>query len=154
MVDSAADMRTFPYWMAALLTVAADQLSKWQAARAVDPGQSVPLAGELLRLTRVHNPGGAFGLFPHHQVAFVGLSCAVAALLTAALIFGWLPGRLPRAGGALLWAGAVGNLVDRLRWGYVLDFLELSLLPVFNLADLAVVAGVGLVGWGLLRGRP
>lgn len=102
----------------------------------------------LLRLTRVHNPGGAFGLFPQHRTAFLILSGGVALVLTFALGLGgnrWL-----RLGGALLWAGAWGNFIDRLAYGYVLDFLELPRFLVFNVADSAVVVGAVLLAVGLV----
>lgn len=102
----------------------------------------------LLRLTRVHNPGGAFGLFPQHRTAFLILSGGVALVLTLALGLGgnrWL-----RLGGALLWAGAWGNFIDRLAYGYVLDFLELPRFLVFNVADSAVVVGAVLLAVGLV----
>ncbi|HIQ00112.1 TPA: signal peptidase II, partial [Candidatus Bipolaricaulota bacterium] len=55
-----------------------------------------------------------------------------------------------RGGGALLWAGAWGNFIDRFAYGYVLDFLELPRFPVFNLADAAVVVGAVLLAVGLV----
>ena len=147
MVDFLA-MRRWPYPALGLLILAVDRLTKAWVASSLAPGESVPLLDGLLRLTRVHNPGGAFGLFPQHRTAFLILSGGVALVLTFALGLGgnrWL-----RLGGALLWAGAWGNFIDRLAYGYVLDFLELPRFLVFNVADSAVVVGAVLLAVGLV----
>lgn len=136
----------------ALLTlgvVALDQGTKAWAARTLSVGVSQPLLGDFIRLTRVHNPGGAFGLLPRSTGAFIAVSVVVVVALGWALFRGRWRG-LARAGGALLLGGALGNLIDRLRWGYVLDFLELPSFPVFNAADSAIVLGAGLLGLSLL----
>ena len=141
-------MRRWPYPALGLLILAADRLTKAWVASSLAPGESVTLLDGLLRLTRVHNPGGAFGLFPQHRTAFLILSGGVALVLTFALGLGgnrWL-----RLGGALLWAGAWGNFIDRLAYGYVLDFLELPRFLVFNVADSAVVVGAVLLAVGLV----
>ncbi len=108
------------------------------------------VAGDLLRITLVHNPGAAFGLLPKHTTLFLALATAVAVAL------GWvLVGRrqwfASRAGLALLWAGTVGNLIDRYRWGHVVDFLQVPHWPVFNIADSALVVGALLIAWSLVR---
>ncbi len=102
--------------------------------------------GDVLRLTRVHNPGGAFGLLPDHTNVLLGVSVAVT------LIVGWMLWRariswVSRSGLTLLWAGTVGNLIDRVRWGYVLDFVQIPYFPVFNVADSAIVLGAALIAW-------
>jgi len=142
-------MRRSPYFLLSGCVLGLDRLSKWLVLRSFLPGESVPVIDGVLRLTRVHNAGGAFGLFPNHRGAFVALSAAVAAGLFAALLFGWLPGRLVRSGASLLLAGAVGNLVDRLSYGFVLDFVELPHFPVFNIADSAIVLGALLMAIGI-----
>lgn len=135
--------RVFPLLLS-LAVVALDQGVKAWATRALTLGVPRPLLGDAVRLTRVHNPGGAFGLFPQHPGAFV----AVSVVLVGALGMFLLLGRWRRWGGAgagLLLGGAVGNLVDRIRWGYVLDYLEIPWFSVFNVADTAIVAGATLV---------
>ena len=141
-------MRRWPYPALGLFVLAADRLTKAWVAASLAPGESIPLLGNFLHLTRVHNPGGAFGLFPQHRTAFLVISGGVALALTFVLGLGgnrWL-----RGGGALLWAGAWGNFIDRFAYGYVLDFLELPRFPVFNLADAAVVVGAVLLAVGLV----
>jgi signal peptidase II len=147
-------MRRWPYLALGSLALAADRFTKWWVLRSLAPGESIPLVDGFLRLTRVHNPGGAFGFLPQGRVAFLLLSGGVAVAATWALLLG-LPGtRWPRLGLALLWAGAWGNFIDRLLYGHVLDFIEVPHFPVFNLADSAVVAGAALLALGLLWRRP
>lgn len=135
--------RPFPFLLS-LAVVALDQGVKAWATRALTLGVPRPLVGDAVRLTRVHNPGGAFGLFPHNPGAFIAVSVVLVGALGAFLLRGgWR--RLGSVGGALLLGGAVGNLVDRLRWGYVLDFLEIRGFPVFNVADAAIVTGATFV---------
>lgn len=139
----------WPYFVLACSVLGLDRLTKALVSGSLRPGESIPLLDGVLRLTRVHNSGAAFGLFPQHRAVFLGLSCGVALGLTLALGAGLLTRRLVMIGGALLWAGAVGNLIDRLSWGYVLDFVEFSHFPVFNVADCAIVVGAFFLAAGL-----
>lgn len=123
--------------------VAADQVLKALVGRLIPVGSSVPVIAGVLALTHVHNPGVAFSLLR-------GVPAALPAALTAVLLAVLLGGgrRLPvvgQAGLALLCGGAVGNLIDRVRIGAVVDYVDLQVWPVFNLADVAVTAGAAMV---------
>ncbi|HEY8552434.1 MAG TPA: signal peptidase II [Thermaerobacter sp.] len=141
----------------ALLVLAADQATKAWALAHVAPHGSVPAVPGLVRWTYVQNRGAAFGLFQNQTTFFV----VVAAIVIAVILY-WLP-RLPGRAGMIRLAlglqlgGAVGNLIDRLRWGYVVDFVDLDFWPlhrwpVFNVADAAIVTGTALLVLWLLRG--
>ncbi|HEY8418108.1 MAG TPA: signal peptidase II, partial [Limnochordales bacterium] len=124
----------------------------WVISR-LAPGQSRPVLPGLLYLTRLHNPGAAFGLFAYQQELLA--AGAVLVLLVA-----WWRRReiqrLPsgmRFGLALGLGGAVGNLIDRVGRGAVVDFIDILVLPVFNVADTAIVAGVVILIWYVLLGR-
>jgi len=145
-------MRALRPFLLAAAVLALDQGLKAWADRASAIGESRPLLGDVVRLTRVHNPGGAFGIFPEHPEAFIAVSAAVVVGLAAILLLGRWRG-MSRVGCAVLLAGGAGNLIDRVRWGYVLDFFDISGYPVFNLADAAIVVGAGLVALSLLVGR-
>ncbi len=136
----------------ALCILGLDQLAKWAVGSHLALGESVPIIGDVVRLTRVHNTGGAFGLLPEHAGLFMGVAASVSLAGAFALLSRRVHG-LTRIGLTVFWAGTVGNLVDRLRWGHVLDFLEIPYWPVFNIADAAIVVGAGLLCWRLLRGR-
>ncbi|MEW6047032.1 MAG: signal peptidase II [Bacillota bacterium] len=139
----------------ALGAVAVDQAAKWAIARWIPPGESIDLVGRLVRLTHVTNPGAAFGLFEGRYELFVFATASVLVLA------GVLATRFERprsqwalAGIGLAAGGAAGNLIDRLRNGAVLDFIDVGVWPVFNLADTAIVSGVALLFWHLLRQAP
>lgn len=137
--------------VASLAPVILDQGLKIWAVRALAPGETWPLWGEIFRLTRVHNPGAAFGLFPRGTSAFLATSAAVVLGLGLYLLFA-RPTGFKAVGTALIWGGAVGNLLDRARLGYVVDLFSVGHFPVFNVADAALVLGVTLLTLGILRG--
>jgi signal peptidase II len=142
----------------AALVVALDLLTKALASRLLLAGFPVPVLGDFVRLTLVHNTGAAFGLFPGSRVAFIVFS--VLAILVIAVLYVRLPvksrGELV-ALGALL-GGALGNLHDRVRQGFVVDFIEIGVdrfrWPVFNVADIAVTGGVLLLLLVMARRSP
>ncbi|RPJ42985.1 MAG: signal peptidase II [Candidatus Latescibacterota bacterium] len=127
-------------------TLAFDQVTKALVALSLPHGSSVPVLGDKLRLTHVQNPGGAFGLFRNSGSAFAIASVAAVIVLLWALTRYEARSRASRAALGLVLGGAVGNLVDRVRFGRVVDFLDAGWgdlrWPVFNVADIAVVAGV------------
>jgi len=130
--------------LVAAAAVAADQITKHVVANALRPDESVRLVGPF-SVEHVHNSGIAFGLFASRTSAVVALTgLAVAAML---IFFGRSAGRhrfLPVALGFVL-GGSVSNLVDRVRLGYVTDFLHVRYWPAFNLADSFIVIGVALL---------
>lgn len=104
-----------------------------------------------LSLTHVHNTGIAFSLLG--RVSWI-LPAGIA--LTLVFLVFYNKARWTRSGRAhvalvLLAGGAIGNLIDRLRVGAVIDYIDLSVWPVFNLADMAVTVGAGLLLLSLLR---
>lgn len=129
-----------------------DRITKAAVIRALPEGASRPLIPGVLHLTHVQNPGAAFSLLPDRGGFLLAVSCAaVVGILIAARHV-----REPwaRAALGLLLGGAAGNLLDRLRTGTVTDFIDLRIWPVFNVADMAVVAGSGLLALYLLREDP
>ena len=148
--------RNIVFPLTALLVVAADQVSKaW--IRSYPEGQSIFEAG-IFRVVRVHNTGAAFGLFQGQSfiltiVAFVGVAVI---LFYAFFIYRRLPSlnsMLNRVALGLILGGTVGNLIDRLtsNLGGVTDFIGIGIWPAFNVADSAVVVGVILFAYSLLR---
>jgi signal peptidase II len=134
----------FGLGLVAATAVAADQITKHVVANALKPDRSVQLAGPF-SIEHVHNSGIAFGLFASRTSAVVVLTgVAVAGML---VFFGRSAGRhrfLPVALGFVL-GGSLSNLVDRVRLGYVTDFLHVRYWPAFNLADSFIVVGVALL---------
>jgi signal peptidase II len=123
-----------------------DQASKVAVLLLMQPGESVPVISDFVRLTFVRNSGAAFGMLSGNNVPFVFTTL----LAMAAVVF--LIFRSMRSGSQfsfpleLVLGGALGNLVDRVRLGEVVDFIDMGWKghrwPVFNVADIAVTAGV------------
>lgn len=147
-------MDTLIYLLSTLSVLVLDQASKWAVLTRLEFYERVPLVRGWLYLTLWHNSGGAFGLLQDRGPWLAWIATVVSAGIVLLL---W---RYPRAdrrvnlGLALIAGGALGNLIDRLRWGAVVDFVQVCLpwsgrqlcgFPVFNLADTAIVVGTGLI---------
>lgn len=130
-----------------------DQLTKFAVQRAFAPGESLPALPPLLSLTYVQNTGAAFGLFKGQRVLFILLAAGIAAWILREALAAPAQSRSAAWGFALVLGGSAGNLIDRLRFGYVVDFLDFHVWPVFNVADSAITVGVALLLWGALRPR-
>ncbi len=147
-------------WLAALAIVL-DQLSKWAlTARLTAYVDVVTLTG-FFDLVHVHNTGAAFSLFADQtgwqRFFFLGLALVATAVILRLL--GKTAGRpLFSAALALILGGALGNVIDRIRYGYVIDFLDFHLgawhFPAFNVADSAITLGAALLIWDSLRKQP
>jgi signal peptidase II len=131
------------------LVVLIDQLTKWLVRQAYPlPGDGVTLIAGLFDLRYVRNAGAAWGILQGRSLLLIAFS--VVALIL--LLTGYRRPLLKLPGGGvtlgLLCGGIVGNLIDRVRFGYVIDFLDFYLgrshFPAFNVADAAICAGVGL----------
>jgi signal peptidase II len=140
------------FYATALGVALFDQATKLLAASHLPVGASVPLAGGLVHIEPTRNPGGAFGVLQ----AYGGLITFVTALVVLLIVLAHRRGLdLPRLGWfalALQLGGAVGNLVDRIRLGYVYDFISLRVWPVFNLADSAITVGIVMLLYYLVFG--
>ncbi len=126
-----------------------DQLSKFIITRNLSIHQSVPIIPNIFHITFINNRGAAFGILKDQTHFFV-----LTSLGAVVLIFLELKNnrhkKLYCASLSLVLAGALGNLVDRVFLGYVIDFLDFRVWPVFNLADSAITIGAVLLGWQLL----
>lgn len=128
-----------------------DQLSKFLSTKYLLLHQSIPIIKGVFHLTLIHNRGAAFGMLKDQVYLFI---------LTAVICVVLIPLYLNRQRlkslslynislGFIL-AGALGNLIDRLFFGYVIDFLDFRIWPVFNVADSAITIGAILLGWSIL----
>jgi len=145
-------MRRIPWLSLSAVLVLLDRVTKWWALRSLPLEQPQNLIGNSIRLTRVHNVGGAFGVFPGSGSLFIGVSVAISIILLVLLLSGRLRGWLLQTGVSIVLAGALGNLIDRLTYGYVLDFFEIRGFPIFNLADTCITIGAILIVIPILFG--
>lgn len=137
------------FFFVAISVVVADQLTKGLVRIHLFPGQSFPSWG-LARITHIANTGAAFGILSGHgPLLMVTAGVGIVALLLY-YRFPLFDGLLTRVGLGLQLGGATGNLVDRLQFGHVTDFIDLRVWPVFNLADSAIVVGVIILAYFLI----
>lgn len=127
-------------WPVAILVLLVDQLSKWWVVSTLVPGESLSLPGGFMFLTQVHNQGAAFGILQGKSEVFVVCAVLVVAGLILYSSFYRISCHAQLLTGLLV-GGALGNFIDRIRLGYVIDFLDLRWWPVFNVADVAIVCG-------------
>ena len=135
-----------------IATLIADQITKGLVVLTMSPGHSAPDGG-FFRFTYVTNTGSAFGLFPH-QTTFLIIASFVG--IGALLVFyrtNRVDSSLLRFCLGLQLGGAIGNLVDRVRLGHVVDFIDVGAWPVFNLADSAIVLGLTGLMWTFIYTR-
>ncbi len=146
-------------WLSGL-TLVLDQLSKLAVMDGLAPYQSIPVTG-FFNLVHVHNTGAAFSLFadqPGWQRLFFTGVALVASVVILFLLRKTQGRPLFSAALALILGGAVGNVIDRILYGHVIDFLDLYLgtwhWPAFNVADSAITLGAALLIWDSLRKSP
>ncbi|MBI2867778.1 MAG: signal peptidase II [Chloroflexi bacterium] len=143
----------WPVFLLAALVFGLDQLTKWTVSHTLDLHEFW-LKNSPVRITHVRNTGSAFGFFPE-QTVFLIIASFVA-ILVMVLYYRRVgkPNPLVTVSFGLQLGGAVGNLFDRIRQGYVVDFIDFRVWPVFNAADSAITIGlVILVSFFLLEGR-
>ena len=131
------------YFVLAAALVALDQLVKYLVSANIPLGGSVPFLPYIMDLTYVRNTGCAFSLLERHTWLLTIISAVMSVVLAVALAKGFFKHPLGRVTIALVLAGAVGNLIDRALYGYVVDMFRTLFMEfaVFNVADICVVVG-------------
>ena len=139
------------YFIIMFALVALDQLTKYLVLSTMSLGQSIPLVG-VIKFTYIQNTGMAFGLF-HNASWFFTVDSIMTVILVILVLILWKKPfiaqyHLPLS---IVIGGAVGNLIDRIFRGYVVDFIDFTYWPVFNVADIAVCVGVILLAIQIFR---
>ena len=136
-----------------ILVFIIDQLVKHLVVSTMHLGQSLPVIKGIFHITYVLTPRAAFGMLEHQRWFFILV--ALAAVLLGAAFYKKLQQEsfLMRSGAGLLLGGAVGNLADRIQSGLVVDFLDFRIWPVFNIADIAICAGAGMLIFDIWQRR-
>ncbi|MBM3244854.1 MAG: signal peptidase II [Candidatus Omnitrophica bacterium] len=133
-----------------ILILILDQSSKFLASKFLTLNSPIPVLGGIFNFTLVHNRGAAFGIL-RNQVPFFILTAGLAITLILLnlrnnkhkqpFIYNFALG--------LILAGGLGNLIDRVIFGHVVDFIDFKIWPVFNIADSAITIGAIILGWSI-----
>ena len=124
-----------------------DQLSKLLAVKLLEPVGSVPIWSGVLHLTYVENKGAAFGMLADHRWVFMTISTVAIIAIALYLYSGKNTAKLYTSALMFIVSGGIGNMIDRIALGYVVDFIDFALIDfaVFNIADSLVCIGAGLL---------
>lgn len=130
-----------------LLMVGLDQLTKYLVVSNMAYGQSTVLVDKVLNLTYIHNKGAVFGFFENQRWLLLSFSAIILAVCIGLLIKKAFKSRMMYWAICLVLAGGVGNMIDRIFRGYVVDFIDVQFMDfyIFNIADCCVVIGVLLI---------
>ena len=142
-----------------LLILFIDQCLKFLVRTNFLVGDSIPIISNILHITFVRNTGAAFGLFKNATVIFAMISVIAAVFILLLLI------QIVKRGEffkkpmfnyslVLILSGAIGNLIDRVRFGYVIDFIDFRVWPVFNIADSSITIGTVFLILSFMRQKP
>ena len=133
--------------------IALDQVTKFLVSANLKLNETFPVLKGIFNITLVHNTGIAFGLFKGMLLIFIFSSVvAVFFIILCAGRFRHGYGRL-RVGLLFILAGTIGNLIDRIRLGHVIDFIDLRIWPVFNMADIVITIGAFLLVYHIIKGH-
>lgn len=132
------------FYFLIILLVSMDQGIKWLIDKNFMPRESLPVIDGIFHLTYIRNTGAGFGLFAGKQRFLIIITIII---LISLIIYRYKNGKslLRDAALVFLFAGALGNLLDRVRLSYVIDYLDFRVWPVFNLADILINIGAGLL---------
>ena len=133
-----------------LAVVLIDRITKLIVINNMAENSSIPIIDNVLHLTYILNPGAAFGMLEHNRTFFIGLTVFI--LVLAVVLWSRVRQEAPMVqyGMALFLGGAIGNVIDRIKTGLVIDFIDFRIWPIFNVADMAICLGVGLIIWSVL----
>lgn len=134
------------FFSSAFLILICDQVTKWIVRERMELGQTIPVLGDWLRLRFVHNSGAAFGLFQGSRTVFIVISVISVAVVLYLIISGRYNVRGSRLAFGMVLGGALGNLIDRVWFSFVVDFIDMGFgahrWPTYNVADIGVTLGV------------
>ena len=135
----------FPLWIAALIGL--DQFVKWWTVETIALHEVKPFLPNIMSLTYLRNYGAAYSILQNQQWLFTIVTLVVMSALTWYFVKNINGSLLTLFSLSLMIAGGLGNFIDRLRLGYVVDMFHLDFInfPVFNVADICLTVGVGIL---------
>lgn len=140
-----------------ILVILVDFFSKYMVSKLMTVNETINLIDNFFRITYVKNTGAAFSIFSNNTILVIIISVVVIGFLLFYIYRNKGNNKLENVSYAFILGGAISNLIDRLVYGYVIDFLDFEILsynaPIFNLADTFIVIGVILFLINTLRSR-
>ena len=135
------------YSLIVIIGIVLDQITKWLAATYLKKVPTVPIIEDVLHLTYVENRGAAFGILSEHRWVFITISSIAIIAIGAYVFLGFAQKKLYAISLTVILSGGIGNMIDRIFLGYVIDFIDFRLInfAVFNGADSFVCVGAGLL---------
>ena len=135
--------------------VIVDRVTKLFFSEQLSYGESLPIIRNVLHMTLVHNTGIAFGFFKDQGIVFIVIPIIAIFLLVFNIYYyrqnNEALSRVYIAAFSLILGGAIGNLIDRIVYGHVIDFIDFRVWPVFNIADSAITIGAIMVAFKCFR---
>ena len=123
-----------------------DRIVKFMMTSGFSPGESIPVLGDFFHITYVQNTGVAFSMMAGHEnIILVSTSVLLAAGLIYLFAFRRKNTMIFNVGLSLVCGGGIGNVIDRAAYGYVVDMFDFGWFPVFNVADICICVGCGLI---------
>ena len=143
------------FFITVFLLYLCDQTSKFLIVSWMNPGESVPVVKNFFNVTYIRNSGTIFGFFQQYTAILTILSAIALIAIVVLFVLFSKKDRTLYLSCILIAGGALGNLSDRIRWGYVVDFLDFHLKgwhwPAFNCADVAITAGIILILFSIVK---
>ena len=151
-------MKRIPYLGLTLIIIILDAWTKWLVLERIDLHEAIPILQNFFQLVHVRNTGAAFGIGANAESKVIPMLLNVGAIAVFCVVVVYamrsaITDRVLQTGLHLILGGAIGNLIDRFRWGYVVDFLDVYMIwggrehhwPAFNVADSAICIGIALL---------
>lgn len=140
------------FWIIGVVVLILDRVTKYFVTSYMKLGQTMPLIKEFFHITYVKNPGAAFGILTDKKWFFISMTIIVLLVIIYLANTMGKQKKLMSVALGMVAGGALGNLIDRINSGLVIDYLDFcGIWPyIFNIADSAIVVGVILLSWQLL----
>lgn len=139
-------MRRIIYYLIVVMIAGLDQMVKWIIINQVDLFEKIPVIPGIFDITHIRNDGAAYSMFSSMPILLIAMPSIV---MIAGLVYLALAKRENQAllmvAIAMVIGGGLGNLIDRIKNGYVVDYLDIQIIPIFNLADICICVGCGLL---------
>ena len=145
------------YYIAILALIGLDWLTKYWIQTSMALNDTIPVIDGIFHITYIHNYGAAFSILQGKQSFLLIVTGIAMTAILAYMVIGQIKKKaapMELWSLALILAGGIGNFIDRLRFGYVVDFFDFRIWPIFNVADIAVCCGCGLLVFYVLIWEP